>query len=129
MKENKYLYYDGENIDNNFIVDKVNEVLSKNERLCIIVINTVFKTDLSKINMIHFDRVSFGKRHDAYFSKITTNLNDKVVMNIFCNDDRYVMNGIDSVVGKEITHVIVVTDKPTKSMNLLFNHAKIRIRG
>lgn len=129
MKENKYLFYDGENINNNFIVDKVNEILSKDERQCIVVINTIFRTDLSKVNMIHFDRTYFGKRHDAFFNKITPNLNDKVIMNIFCNDDSYVSNGIDCVVGKEITHLIVITNKPTKDMCMLFNHARSRIRG
>lgn len=129
MKENKYLFYDGEKINNNFIVDKVNEILSKDERHCIVVINTLFRTDLSKVNMKYFDRIYFGKRHDALFNTITTKLNDKVIMNIFCNDDSYVSNGIDCLVGKEITHAIVITNKPTKAMCMLFNHARIRIRG
>lgn len=126
MYNKKYLECSRYKTSSEIITKNIHDIMKLNNKFCIVILNTEFKVDLSKLNLGKFNKFSMGE----FISRFdNTDTNSQEIINLFIPNDYSVDDYLSIFVGREVTHVIVVKDKPTDKQLNLINYVRTRIRG
>ena len=126
MKNKKYFVYSRYEVGSEGILKNIYEIMNNNEEFSIVIINTEFKVDLSKLNLKNFNRVYMGNFRDFLTNNRPAR---KEIINLFVPNEFVLEDTKDFLIGKEISHVFIITEKPCEKMKQVFKYAKSRIRG
>lgn len=126
MYNKKYFEYSRYETSSEMITNHINDIMKLNDKFCIVILNTEFKVDLSKLNLDNFKKFTSGEFYSRFDNRHT---NSKEIINLFIPNDFTVDEYLPIFVGREVTHVIVVKDKPTRKQKMLFYYVETRIRG
>jgi hypothetical protein len=122
----KYFYLKSNVSYKGFVVNHITNVIKEFDSFCIVIVNTEEKFNVKDINISEYFN-SYNCNNNI--EKLYNEKGDKQIINIYCPKDVSVDMFLDSLVGREVSSVIVVTNKPTDEQLKLFNYAKTRIRG
>lgn len=126
MYNKKYFEYSRYETSSEMITNNIHDIMKLNDKFCIVILNTEFKVDLSKLNLDNFNKFTSGEFYSRFDN---TEKNNQEVINLFVKNDYVADDYLSIFVGREVTHVIVIKDKPTERQKRLFYYVETRIRG